>query len=126
MKSKKYASVDQYIADFTGEKKKRLSQMRETIKKTAPLAGEKIGYNMPAYDLNGPLVYFAAFDKHIGFYATPTGHKAFEKELSGYQQGKGSVQFPHDEPLPLDLVKKIVLCRMGENSRRPVAKKKKN
>lgn len=80
------------------------------------MAEEGISYGMPAYKMNGrPLVYFAAFKNHIGFYATPTGHAAFAKELSGYKQGKGSVQFPVDEPMPLQLIADIVKFRVEEN-----------
>lgn len=80
------------------------------------MAEEGISYGMPAYKMNGrPLVYFAAFKNHIGFYATPIGHVAFAKELSGYKQGKGSVQFPVDEPMPLQLIADIVKFRVEEN-----------
>jgi uncharacterized protein YdhG (YjbR/CyaY superfamily) len=115
MESKKFTSVAEYISSFPKETQKILLQIRETIKHTAPDAEEKIGYNMPAFTLNGPLVYFAAFKNHIGFYATPTGHEKFAKELSKYNQGKGSVQFPLDEPMPLTLIKKIVTFRVKEN-----------
>ena len=74
-----------------------------------------ISYKMPAYKYHGMLVYFAAFKNHIGFYATPTGHKEFEKELASYKQGKGSVQFPLNQPLPLSLISKIVKFRAQEN-----------
>lgn len=94
--------------------------MRRQIKAAAPKAEESISYGMPAYKLNGVLVYFAGYKNHIGFYATPTGHEAFKKELSAYKEGKGSVQFPLDEPLPLDLVSRIVKFRVKENE----AKKK--
>jgi uncharacterized protein YdhG (YjbR/CyaY superfamily) len=86
-----------------------------TIKKAAPDAEELISYKMPAFKQNGMLVYFAAFKKHIGFYATPTGHREFENELSVYKQGKGSVQFPIDKPMPLNLISKIVKFRVKEN-----------
>ena len=89
--------------------------MRTAIKKAAPKAEEGIGYKMPAYKLNGVLVYFAGYAKHIGFYATPTGHEQFKKELSVYKEGKGSVQFPLNEPLPISLITKIVKFRVKEN-----------
>jgi uncharacterized protein YdhG (YjbR/CyaY superfamily) len=102
-------SVDEYIKDFPEEIQHLLNQIRSTIINVAPNAEESISYGMPAYKLNGkPLVYFAAFKNHIGFYATPSGNAAFEKELSKYKQGKGSVQFPIDKPLPLTLIVKIV------------------
>ena len=121
--AKKYKTVDEYISEFKGESRKRLTQLRTLVRKTAPHAEERIGYNMPAYSLNGPLVYFAAYGNHTGFYATPTGHKAFAKELSAYKEGKGSVQFPHDEPLPVDLIKRIVEFRVEENLMKAAAKK---
>jgi uncharacterized protein YdhG (YjbR/CyaY superfamily) len=114
----KYTSahtVDQYIAEFPKSAQTQLKQLRTTIQKAAPLAQEKIAYSMPAYTLGGkPLVYFGAYPHHIGFYATPTGHTAFKKELSKYKTGKGSVQFPLDQPMPLTLITKIVRFRVQE------------
>lgn len=115
--------VDAYIAGFPEEVRMRLIQMRTVVRKAAPRAQEIISYGMPGYKYHGMLVFFAAFKKHIGFYATPTGHKAFKKELSVYKQGKGSVQFPFNEPLPLALVTKIVKFRVKENAEREKAKK---
>ncbi len=112
----KSPTVDAYIAALPPEMQTTLQQIRATIKANAPEAEEIIAYAMPAYKLNGrPLVYFAAFKNHIGFYATPTGHAEFAEELSKYQQGKGSVQFPHNEPVPLELVARIVQFRVKEN-----------
>jgi len=109
--------VDTYIATFPATTQKMLQQIRETILNAAPNAEESISYGMPAYKLNGkPLVYFAGYKNHIGFYATPTGHKEFEAELSNYKQGKGSVQFPVTEPLPIGLIKRIVVFRVKENN----------
>ena len=109
------ANVDEYIAGFPADIRKKLQQMREVIRKAAPKAEETIKYAMPAYVLHGHLVFFAAFKNHIGFYATPTGHDEFAKELSKYKSGRGSVQFPLDEPLPLSLIKQIVKFRVAEN-----------
>ena len=92
-----------------------LEQIRKTIKQAAPEAEEVISYQMPAYKQHGILVYFAAFTNHIGFYATPNGHLKFKEELSMYKQGKGSVQFPIDQPIPLDLISEIVKFRVDEN-----------
>jgi uncharacterized protein YdhG (YjbR/CyaY superfamily) len=92
-----------------------LEKLRSTILKAAPEAEETISYKMPAFKYYGMLVYFAAYKNHIGFYATPTGHKEFEKELAPYKQGKGSVQFPLNQPLPFSLVAKIVKFRAQEN-----------
>lgn len=112
----KPTTIDEYIAGFPKATQKLLQQFRTTIKKEVPNAEETISYAMPAFKLYGKhLVYFAAFKNHIGFYATPTGHKEFAAELSHYKTGKGSVQFPIDKPLPLLLIKKIVQFRVNEN-----------
>ena len=109
-------NTDDYIASFPLETQAILTQVRATIKKAAPNAEESISYAMPAYKLNGkPLVYFAGYKNHIGFYATPTGHEAFEKDLAIYKQGKGSVQFPLNKPMPLDLITRITKFRAEEN-----------
>jgi len=109
-------TVDNYIVSFPESVRVLLEQVRATIKENAPDAAESIAYQMPAYKTNGkPLVYFAAFKNHIGFYATPTGHSEFAKELSKYKQGKGSVQFPFDKPIPFDLIGRIVKFRVIEN-----------
>ena len=105
-----------YIVNFPEEIQELLNQLRAAIRQTAADAQESISYGMPAFKLNGkPLVYFAAFKNHIGFYATPTGHKEFENELSKYKQGKGSVQFPINQPLPLELIQRITQFRVMEN-----------
>ena len=117
MKAAIPGDIDEYIATFPNHVQKILEQVRQTIRKAAPQAEEAISYAMPAFKLNGKaLVYFAGYEKHIGLYATPSGHAAFEKELSRYKQGKGSVQFPIDEPMPLSLIAKIVKFRMKENT----------
>ena len=121
---KTFINVDEYIREFEEDTQERLTEIRKLILDIAPEAAESISYGMPAYKLNGkPLVYFGGFKSHIGFYATPTGHKAFEKELSKYKQGKGSVQFPLNEPLPKKLIREIVLFRLAEN-REKYGKKK--
>ena len=118
-------SIDEYIADFPEEIQSLLNQIRSAIKQAAPDAEESIGYGMPAYKTHGkPLVYFAAFKNHIGFYATPTGHAEFAMELSKYKQGKGSVQFPIDQPMPLKLITQIVEFRVIENQEKAKAKSK--
>jgi uncharacterized protein YdhG (YjbR/CyaY superfamily) len=110
------SDTDQYIRSFPPETQKLLNEMRRVIKKAAPEAEECISYGMPAFKAGGkPLVYYAGYKNHIGFYATPSGHKEFEKELSNYKKGKGSVQFPADKPLPLDLIERIVRFRLTEN-----------
>ncbi|MCB0462054.1 MAG: DUF1801 domain-containing protein [Flavobacteriaceae bacterium] len=110
-------TVNAYIATFPAETQAKLQELRQLIKKEAPDAVESISYGMPAYKThNKPLVYFAGYDKHIGFYATPTGHEAFKKQLSVYKQGKGSVQFPLNQNLPLQLISEIVKFRVKENN----------
>ena len=112
-----FKTVDEYIKTFPLEIQAVLEKVRETIKTNAPGAVESIAYQMPGYKMNGrPLVYFAAFKNHIGFYATPTGHAEFADELAKYKQGKGSVQFPLNEPIPYDLIKRIVVFRVKGNS----------
>jgi len=118
-------NIDEYIAGFPKEIQELLEQIRETIRKVVPKGEEAIKYAIPTFVLNGKnLVHFAAFKNHIGFYPTPTGIESFKKELSKYKQGKGSVQFPLDEPMPLALITKIVKFNMVRNAE-AVAKKKK-
>jgi len=114
-----FKNVDDYIKAFPKNVQKILEQVRATIKEKAPDAVESISYGMPGYKTKGkPLVYFAGYEKHIGFYATPTGHEKFAAELSKYKQGKGSVQFPLDKPIPFDLIARIVDFRVQENAAR--------
>lgn len=109
--------IAQYISKFPEEVQQQLQKVRAIIKKMAPKATEQMAYGMPGYKTNGkPLVYFAGYENHIGFYATPSGHEAFQKELSKYKQGKGSVQFPLDQPIPFELIEKIVRFRVEENA----------
>lgn len=111
----KLSNVDEYINSFPQGIKVILEQIRETIRQKSPDAVESISYGMPTYKLNGkPLVYFAGYKNHIGFYATPTGHSEFAEELATYKQGKGSVQFPLNNPMPLDLISRIVAFRVRE------------
>ena len=117
--------VDSYIARFPAAVAERLSAMRAAIRAQAPLATERIAYGIPTFHLNGNLVHFAGFAGHVGFYPGPTGIATFASALKRYRSGKGSVQFPHTEPLPLDLVAKIVLFRVAENSRpQPMRRRK--
>ena len=104
--------IQTYIANFPKDVQEILQKIRAVILEEVPAAEEKISYGMPGFFLNGkPLVYFAGFKKHIGFYATPNGHEAFQAELSNYKQGKGSVQFPLNREIPYDLIRKIVIFR---------------
>jgi uncharacterized protein YdhG (YjbR/CyaY superfamily) len=107
--------VSAYINQFDAPTIERLSTLRTLVFSFAPSADESISYGMPAYKVNKrPLIYFAAFAKHIGVYATPSGHAAFAQELAAYKQGKGSVQFPHHLELPLDLIKRMIAFRYDE------------
>lgn len=117
-------SVDEYIATFPKDVQFLLENIRTAILSVAPESEESIAYGMPAYKTNSmPLVYFACFKKHIGFYATPSGHSQFSGELSSYKQGKGSVQFPLDKPIPIDLIRRIVAFRKEENALKKMPKK---
>lgn len=108
-------TIDEYIADFPEDVQQKLQQVRATIKATAPEAEEAIKYAIPTFILNGNLVHFGGFKNHIGFYPAPQGLDEFKEELSGYKGAKGSVQFPLDKPLPLDLITKIVKFRAQKN-----------
>ena len=104
--------VDVYINGFGDERTDRLTTMRSLVSTITPDAQEAMSYGLVGYKLNGkPLVYFGAFPKHIGFYATPNGHEAFKEELSKYKQGKASVQFPLDQPLPVELIREVIAYR---------------
>lgn len=108
-------SVDAYIKSFDKELQDVLQQVRATIQAAGPDAAEEISYGMPAYKIGGkPVVYFGGYKSHVGFYATPTGHEAFAKQLSKYKQGKGSVQFPLTEAMPLKLIAAITKFRAKE------------
>ena len=116
MTKQQYKTMDEYIKIFPQDVQITLEKIRQTIRKIAADAVEAISYQMPAFKLNGRyLVYFAAWKNHIGFYPMPSGTKAFKKELSPYKGAKGSVQFPINQPVPLDLVRKIVMFRAKEN-----------
>ncbi|MFA4924752.1 MAG: DUF1801 domain-containing protein [Ignavibacteriaceae bacterium] len=121
----KFKTVDEYLSAFPKNVKDILAELRKTIKQAAPQAEELISYNMPAFKLNGILVYYAAYRKHIGFYPTSSGIEAFKKELSGYKWAKGSIQFPLDQPLPTELITNIVKFKVMRNSEKAAAKTKK-
>ncbi|GGD93196.1 iron chaperone [Maribacter cobaltidurans] len=113
----KAVNFEEYSSHFPAEIQKKLHLLKKLVKETAPEAVEGISYGMPAYKLKGkPLVYFAAQKNHFGFYATPSVHAAFEAELAGYKRGKGSVQFPFNEELPLEVIKKMVSFKVKELS----------
>ena len=115
MTTSQFQNIDAYIATFPKEIRALLEQVRETIQNIAPDAKEAIKYAMPTFMLNGKnLVHFAAFKNHIGFYATPRGHLEFKEALAPYKSGKGSVQFPIDSPMPLDLIARMVQFRVDK------------
>src|SRR5262249_52989558 len=117
MKSNKKTPItmDEYIAGFPEDVQKILEKIRATIRKAAPEAKEAIKYEMPTFTLNGNLVFFGAFKKHIGFYPAPRGTKEFDKELSPYEGEKGTLRFPLDKPVPYDLIARIVKFRAKKN-----------
>ena len=121
--AKQFKTMDEYISTFPEEVQHILNELRQTIREAAPEAEETINYQIPTFALHGNLVHFAAFEKHIGFYPTPSGMEAFKKELSSYKSAKGSVQFPIDQPLPLPLLRRIVEYRVKENVERKQKKK---
>jgi len=108
-------TIDEYIAGFPPDIQAILEKIRATIRDAAPDAEEAISYQMPTFRLKGNLVHFAAYKNHIGFYPTPSGTAQFQQELSPYKSGKGSIRFPLDQPVPFDLIRKIVEFRVKEN-----------
>ena len=120
----KSKEIDAYIVSFPPDVQVILEKIRMTIRNAAPDAEETFSYQMPTFTLKGNLVHFAAFKKYIGFYPTPTGIEAFKDELSVYEGGKGSAQFPLDRPIPFDLIRRIVEFRVRENLAEAAAKTK--
>ena len=110
-----YRTIDEYIIKFPPNVQNILQKIRQLIKDLAPKAKETISYQIPTFKLNGNLVHFAAYKNHIGFYPTPSAIKEFKNELSIYKLGKGTIQFPINQPIPYDLIKKIVKFRINEN-----------
>jgi uncharacterized protein YdhG (YjbR/CyaY superfamily) len=122
-KKEQYKSIDEYILSFPEPVQKQLLEVRDAIREQAPHAQEKISYQIPTFYLNGNLVHFAAYSRHIGFYPTSSGIHAFKHKLSKYKHAKGSVQFPIEKPLPIALIKKIVRFRVEENLKKKEKKK---
>jgi len=108
-------TIDEFIAAFPSSTQEKLRKLRDAIRKAAPGATETIKYGIPTFVLNGNLVHFAGYERHIGFYPAPSGIVEFRKELAPYESAKGSVRFPLDKPLPLSLVTQIVKFRVSEN-----------
>jgi uncharacterized protein YdhG (YjbR/CyaY superfamily) len=115
MPATSFQSIDEYIASFPTEIQAVLEQLRQTVKKAAPEAQEKISYQIPTFTLNGNLVHFAAYKNHIGFYGASGATGAFKEELSPYVAGKGTLRFRLDRPLPLSLISDIVKFKAKEN-----------
>jgi uncharacterized protein YdhG (YjbR/CyaY superfamily) len=112
----RFTSMDEYIASFPQETQKVLEEVRATIKAVAPDAKEKISYQIPTFELNGRnLIHFAGWKKHVSLYPVPAGDEAFEKKISKYVAGKGTLKFPLDKPLPMKLISKIVEYRVADN-----------
>ncbi len=120
-----FTTIDEYIATFPAETQVQLEAMRTTIKAAIPDAKEVISYAMPAFKANTVLVYFAGYKAHIGFYPTDSGIKAFEHKFGNYKYSKGAIQFPINEPLPLDLITEMTLFRAEEDRIKAALKKKK-
>ncbi len=113
---KAYTSVDEYIRSFPAPTRKILKELRAVMRSAAPHASEKISYGIPTLHQNGNLVHYAACERHIGLYGAPRSPKALDLELEKYRTGKGTLQFPIDRPIPLELVRQIVEARVKENS----------
>ncbi|HAP44471.1 MAG: hypothetical protein A2087_09710 [Spirochaetes bacterium GWD1_61_31] len=121
---KNFTDIDEYIAGCAPELRGRLVELRRFIQELVPEATEAINYRLPTFRLNGDLVYFAAFKNHTGFYPLPEAIETFKDELAGYTMGKGSIQFPHDQPLPFDLIAKLVRHRVAENLAKPAKRER--
>ncbi len=121
----KFTTIDEYIATFPADVQEILQKVRETIKTAVPQATEAISYGMPTFKLEGNIVHFGAFKTHLGFYPVPSGLEQIQEELARYKVGKGSVQFPFNQPIPYELITKIVNFRVTENLENAAAKKKK-
>jgi uncharacterized protein YdhG (YjbR/CyaY superfamily) len=120
-------TIDAYIAAFPPEVQAILEQIRETIRETVPDAQETISYGIPTFTLHGRyLVYFAGYKKHISLYPAPMGVAEFQEAVSVYGAGKGTMRFPLDQPMPFDLIRKIVRFRITENAERAAANRKEN
>lgn len=116
-------TIDQYIAEFPAETQEALQEVRALIRASAPDATETISYAIPTFDLHGRhLVHFAGYTRHIGLYPAPSGLEEFKEDLRPFKTGKGSVQFPLDSPLPIDLIRRIVEFRVAETTRKASAR----
>ena len=121
----RFRSVEEYFAALPPHSRTLLQEVRSAIWAAAPQAEELISYNIPAFRLEGLLVWYAAFKSHVGLYPRVSAMEAFDKELAAYKKAKGSVQFPLDQPMPLELIAKIVKYRVKENKEDALRKQKK-
>lgn len=117
-KEKTFTTIDEYIVTFPENIQKKLNEIRAVIRSEVPQVGERIAYGIPTFTLNGNLVHFAGYERHIGFYPTPSAMKEFKNEMRAYKMSKGAVQFPLDEPLPEDLIRRMVRFRVEENMKK--------
>lgn len=124
-KTPSFTTIDEYIAGFPAEVQAILQKVRATIRQAAPDAQEKIGYGIPTFTLHGNLVHFAAYKNHIGFYPAPRGIEKFKDELAAYAGSKGTIQFPLDQPIPYELIRRIVIFRVQDNLEHAALKAKK-
>jgi uncharacterized protein YdhG (YjbR/CyaY superfamily) len=125
MASQTIQTIDEYIALFPAATQEILEKVRQLIQEVAPAAQETIKYQIPTFVLHGNLISFGAYKNHIGLYPTPNGLDSFAQELAPYRSGKGTAQFPLDQPIPYDLIRKITAFRVAENEAKAQAKKKK-
>lgn len=125
MEDKNVSNIDEYINQWPPGIRKKLKQIRKALKEELPEAEEKISYGMPSFYSNGPVVYYAAFKNHIGYFPTADGVIAFKGELLKYKTSKGTIHLPYDEPLPLDLLKRIAIYRAGQNANKTKKTKRK-
>ncbi|MEZ4897359.1 MAG: DUF1801 domain-containing protein [Saprospiraceae bacterium] len=124
MEKTNISTIDEYIGSFSSPVRELLEQIRDHIRRLVPEAKETISYGMPTFKTTENLVHFAAYDHHIGFYPTPSGIQAFQEEINRYRWAKGSVQFPLTEPMPFDLIERMVTYRVNEAKAKFAAKKK--
>lgn len=125
MKRRAPENIDEYINGFPSNVQKILQRIRKTIQKAAPAAEEAISYAIPTFRLNGNLVHFAAYQNHVGLYPAPRGVAEFIDDMARYEGGKGTARFPLDEPIPYELIARIVTFRVGKNAEKAATKSKK-
>lgn len=118
-----YNNIDEYIATFPPETQQRLEQIRAAIRAAAPAAREKISYQIPAYELNGNLIYFAGYKNHTSIYPIPRGTPAFQQKIAAHVFGRGTLRFANNQPLPVDLIHEVIQTRLAEHLEKAATKK---